>query len=132
VSHLPDAAFRPMYGAFLQQGHDVPGRAEESVEAHWPYYAAADGAAAAFIRQTESLDVDDTLAIADAIPRLDLPARLVWGAADPFQEIAYGYRLATELGAPLDRIEGGLHFVPEDHPDRVAAAVNDLLGELGA
>lgn len=132
VAHLPDAAFRPMYGAFLHQGHDVPGRARESIEAHWPYYAAADGAAAAFVRQTEALDVDDTLAIADALPTLDLPARLVWGAADPFQEIEYGYRLATELGAPLDRIEGGLHFVPEDHPDRVADAVNRLLAELNA
>lgn len=131
LEHLPDAAFRPMYGAFLRQGHDDDRRAEESVAAHWPYYEAADGAAAAFIRQTRSLDVRDTLAIADALPGLELPARLVWGAADPFQKIGYGYRLAYDLKASLDRIEGGLHFTPEDHPERIAAAVNDLLGEVG-
>ena len=79
------------------------------------------------IRQVRSLDVNDTLAIADQIPNLNVPAHLVWGAADQFQKIGYGYRLAHELGAPIERIEDGKHFVPEDHPERVAAAVNELL-----
>lgn len=79
------------------------------------------------IRQVRSLNVNDTLAVADHIPQLDIPARIVWGAVDQFQKIGYGYRLAYELGAPLDRIEGSRHFVPEDHPERVAAAANDLL-----
>ncbi len=56
-----------------------------------------------------------------------MPARLVWGAADQFQKIGYGYRLAYELGASIERIEGGKHFVPEDHPEQVATAVNELL-----
>ena len=101
-------------------------RANESIEEHWPYYERAGGAAA-MIRQVRSLDVNDTLAIADQIPNLNVPARLVWGAADQFQKIGYGYRLAHELGAPIERIEDGKHFVPEDHPERVAAAVNELL-----
>jgi pimeloyl-ACP methyl ester carboxylesterase len=79
------------------------------------------------IRQVRSLNVSDTLDIADQIPNLDVPARLVWGTADAFQKIGYGYRLAYELGAPMERIEGGKHFVPEDHPEQVAAAVNELL-----
>jgi len=79
------------------------------------------------IRQVRSLNVDDTLAIADQIPNLDVPARLVWGAADRFQKIGYGYRLAYELGAPIERIEGAKHFVPEDYPEQVAANVNELL-----
>ena len=79
------------------------------------------------IRQVRSLNVNDTLAIADQIPNLEVPARLIWGAADQFQKIGYGYRLAYELKAPIERIEGGKHFVPEDHPERVAAAVNELL-----
>jgi hypothetical protein len=73
------------------------------------------------IRQVRSLNVDDTLAIADQIPNLDVPARLVWGAADRFQKIGYGYRLAYELGASIERIEGAKHFVPEDYPEQVAA-----------
>lgn len=126
VERLPDGVFRLVYGNFLRQGHDDRAQARESIGEHWPYYERAGGAAA-MIRQVRSLDVQDTLAVADRIPDLSVPARIVWGAADQFQKIGYGYRLAYEFGAPLDRIEGGKHFVPEDHPEKISAAVNDLL-----
>ena len=84
------------------------------------------------MRQVRYLDVQDTLAIADRIPSLKVPARLVWGAADRFQKIGYGYRLAYELGASMERIEKGKHFVPEDHPEPVARAVNDLLEQVAS
>ena len=51
-------------------------RAKESLTEHWPY-GKATGGTAALIRQTRSLDVNDTLAIADQIPNLGLP-RLHW------------------------------------------------------
>jgi pimeloyl-ACP methyl ester carboxylesterase len=131
VARLPKGAFRLVLQLFIVQGHDNPACSREAMAVHWPYYAAADGAAA-FIRQVRSLDVRDTLAIADRLPHLDVPARLVWGVADRFQQIGYGYRLAYELGAPLDHIEGGKHFVPEDHAERVAATVNDLLAHVAS
>jgi pimeloyl-ACP methyl ester carboxylesterase len=126
VERLPNSVFRQVYSAFLHRGHDNRERANESIEEHWPYYERAGGAAA-MIGQVRSLNVDDTLDIADQIPNLTVPARLVWGAADPFQKISYGYRLAYELRAPIERIEDGKHFVPEDHPEEVATAVNELL-----
>ncbi len=127
VERLPDAVLRfNLYVGLFLRGHDDPTHAKESIAEHWPYYEAAGGAAA-MVRQARSLDVQDTLAVADQIPNLEVPARLVWGAADPFQKIGYGYRLAYELGAPIERIEGGKHFVPEDHPEQVATAVNELL-----
>lgn len=126
VERLPNNVFRYVYATFLRRGHDDQARAKESIGEHWPYYERAGGAAA-MIRQVRSLNVNDTLSIASRIPDLDVPARLVWGAADPFQKISYGYRLAYELKAPIDRVEGGKHFVPEDHPERVAASVNALL-----
>ncbi len=127
VERLPDAIMRfNLYVSLFLRGHDDRARAKESFAEHWPYYARMGGAAA-LIRQTRSLDVNDTLAIADQVPNLNVPARLVWGAADQFQKIGYGYRLAYELGASIERVEGAKHFVPEDHPDEVAAAVNELL-----
>ena len=126
VERLPNSVFRQVYSAFLYRGHDNRERARESIEEHWPYYERAGGAAA-MIRQVRSLNVNDTLAVADQIPNLDVPARLIWGAADQFQKIGYGYRLAYELKAPIERIEDGKHFVPEDHPEQVATVINELL-----
>ncbi len=72
----------------------------------------------------------DTLAVADRLRNLNLPARLVWGTADRFQKIEVGERLARDLHAPRRRIEGAKHFTPEDHPEAVAAEINPLLDEV--
>ncbi len=130
VERLPDEVFRFVYQSFMLQGHGDRQQAQEAVSEHFAYYERAGGAAD-FLRQVRSLDVRDTLAIADRLPGLDVPVRIVWGASDQFQKIGYGYRLAYELGGKLDRVENGKHFVPEDHPDRVAGAVNELLKEVG-
>jgi pimeloyl-ACP methyl ester carboxylesterase len=130
VERLPNSVLRlSLYISLFLRGHDNRACAREAFHAHWPHYAQFGGAEA-LMRQVRSLNVHDTLAIADRLPDLSIPVRLVWGAADQFQKIGYGYRLAYELGATLERIEGGKHFVPEDHADRVAAEVNALLEQL--
>ncbi len=118
----------------MARGHDDARVAAESLETHWAPYAAHDPGDA-FVRQLRALDVRDTMRVADALPGLrHLPSRVVWGAADPFQKLEYGERLARDLGAPLERIAGGKHFTPEDHPDAIARAVNAVarLAEGGA
>lgn len=129
VRHLPNAAFKGVFGTFIKRGHDDPARASESVDAHWPNYERHDGAAA-FIRQVRALDVQDTLRVADRLRDLKIPARIVWGASDAFQKVRYGERFASDLDAPLVRIEQGRHFTPEDHPETVAAEINRLLEDV--
>ena len=94
VERLPDTMVRlNLYVGLFLRGHDDRARAKESLAEHWPYYGAAGGAAA-LVRQARSLDVRDTSEISDRIPEINVPVRLVWGTADKFQEIGYGYRLA--------------------------------------
>lgn len=126
VRRLPPRWIAAGLRAFFALAHDDPRIASESADIHLARYARAGGAKA-LVRQARSLDVRDTLAIEAALPRLDLPAAVAWGDADPFLEVAYGERLARDLGAPLHRISGGRHFTPEDHPEAVAAAVNQVV-----
>ncbi|SFR66415.1 Pimeloyl-ACP methyl ester carboxylesterase [Marinobacter daqiaonensis] len=128
LRHLPDLAFKQVIRTFLQRGHDDSTRAKEAFEAHWPHYRKHDGAAA-FVRQANSLDVQDTMAVAGDLPGLGIPARIVWGAADQFQKMEYGERFAHDLSAPLQRIEGGKHFTPEDHPEIIANGINQLMAD---
>lgn len=113
---------------FIRAHTDLKG-VRDGLRTHWPPYADAD-ASRALARQVGSLDVRDTLAIADRLPQLDLPAAVVWGASDQFQKMGYGERLARDLGAPLDPIDEGKHYVPEDFPERVAAAVEQVVRRL--
>ncbi len=127
LKHLPDAAVYPTLVQLLRRGHDARHNAQEATAVHWAGYA-SHGAARTLIRQVEPLDAADTLAIADRLPSLGLPARVVWGEADQFQKVSYGGRLARDLGTEVVRIPGGRHFTPEDHPGVVADAINGLLG----
>lgn len=125
-ARMPDLGFRAMYDLLQHRGHDNREMAREAIATHRPYYTRTDGPAA-LARQTRGLDTQDTLDIADELPNLDIPARIVWGADDPFQKLHYGERLADDLDAPIDRIEGGKHFVPEDYPARIARAVEQVV-----
>jgi pimeloyl-ACP methyl ester carboxylesterase len=129
VRHLPDVIFRQIFRTFFHLGHDDPARAEEAVKVHWQHYEQHEGAAA-FIRQVNSLNVQDTLAVADNLPRLNIPARIVWGAADQFQKVEYGELFARDLSASLHQIECGRHFTPEDHPEVVARELNRLVTDV--
>lgn len=125
LRHLPDIAVYPSFAQLLVRGHDNLHAAREAVTVHWQPYA-AHGAARSLMRQVSSLDAGDTLEVANQLHTLQLPARVVWGDADRFQKVAYGERLASDLGTTLIRIRGGKHFTPEDHPREIAEAINDL------
>lgn len=126
LQHLPDAAIYPAFVQLLLRGHDDIGAAREAIKVHWAAYS-DHGAARGLMRQVRSLDVRDTLAVADRLSTLALPARVLWGEADRFQKLPFGERLAADLGTDLVRISGGKHFTPEDHPDEIAGAINELL-----
>lgn len=129
VKHLPAGVVKAMVAPLFVRGHDHRSIARESLHLHWSRYEEHD-AGAALIRQMKALDVNDTLAVADDLPKLrGIPARVIWGAADPFQKVRYGERFARDLGTTLQRIEGGKHFTPEDHPEVIARGINELLAE---
>jgi pimeloyl-ACP methyl ester carboxylesterase len=130
LRHLPQVALYPSFVQLVRRGHDDRARALESLGLHWQPYV-THGAARSLMRQVRSLRVEDTLAVADGLPSLGLPARIVWGDADQFQKVQYGRRLARDLGTELRPIAGGKHFTPEDHPQVIADAVNELLGTAG-
>lgn len=131
VRRLPDLVFKQVIRGFLALGHDDARCAAEALPVHWRHYQ-RHGGAAAFARQVEALRTSDTLAVQDDLPRLGIPARIAWGAADGFLDIAYGERFARDLSAPLRRIEGGKHFTPEDHPEIIAQEISALLAAVSA
>lgn len=129
VQYLPDIIANKILLTLMLRGHQDLASGRKAAEVHWEPYHRHDGARA-LIRQVNALDVQDTLEVAHALPSLKVPARCVWGAADPFQKIKYGKRLASDLSAPLHRIDKGKHFTPEDHPDIIAGEVNKLIEEV--
>jgi pimeloyl-ACP methyl ester carboxylesterase len=131
TARMPLPAFKALVGSLVARGHDDPAVARESLAIHLQPYA-RHGGAAALARQVRWLRTADTLVVADRLGELEVPARVVWGVADPFQKVPYGERLAWDLRTELWRIQGGRHFTPEDHPDQLAAAITEVLGATTA
>jgi pimeloyl-ACP methyl ester carboxylesterase len=127
VSLLPAPALLPALTSFALLGHDELQMARESLPVHYGPYR-RHGGGAALARQVRPLDVHHTLAVQHRLPTLDVPARVVWGAADHMLPVRYGERFARDLGTDLRSIEGGKHFTPEDHPDVLAAEIDGLVG----
>ncbi len=128
VRSAPRAVLRMVIASFLRRGHGDQARATEAIREHWPHYDHEHGPAA-FVRQVRSLRTEDTLAVADRLRDLDVPAALVWGASDRFQKIDYGRSLAAALRGDLEAIDTGKHFVPEDHPKRIVDAIRRVAGD---
>jgi len=129
LARVPALLLRPGFALLLARGHDDAGVGKESFGVHYRPYA-EHGGGAALARQVVALDVRDTLAVQDRLPSLRVPARVVWGTADRFQQVRYGERFARDLGTALRRIEGGKHFTPEDHPDVIAEELRALAAEV--
>ena len=65
--------------------------------------------------------------MASRLGRFERPVLLVWGAKDRFFKLDFARRLADVFpDARLVEIEGGLTFVPLDHPERLAREIAAL------
>ncbi len=58
------------------------------------------------------------------LPTITVPTLVVWGERDPFFPVAEAERLAAAIpGAELRVFEGCGHFIPEERPEELAAAL---------
>lgn len=128
MKRAPARLFRLALWRFFRRGHVSHAAATEAFALHWRHYA--EHGAAAFVRQACALDLRDTRNVINAVRRLGVPTRVIWGARDHLLPVAYGFRFARDLDATFDYIFKGRHFTPEDHPEVVARAINDVLAEL--
>lgn len=129
LESMPAALLKPIFSVLVAKlSHDNAARGRESADLHWQPYA-RDIGPRAMAHQIRSLDARHTLEIAHRLPRLKVPTRVVWAEVDPLG-MAAGEQLARDLEAPLRQIPGGRHFTPEDHPDLIAEAVQELLSSV--
>jgi pimeloyl-ACP methyl ester carboxylesterase len=74
-------------------------------------------------------DPRDTLAAADLLPELRIPALLVWGTGDSFFTIEDGRRLADLIpDSKLVEVPGAKTFLPLDRPEELATEVAGFIG----
>jgi pimeloyl-ACP methyl ester carboxylesterase len=61
------------------------------------------------------------------LERWDGPIFVAWGDRDPFFPLAQGRRTADVAGVPLTVLQGAGHFLPQERPQEVVAAIKRLM-----
>lgn len=114
---------------FLPQGvHHSEVATPEWVDSIVEPWRSEDGKKA-FFRNVRRLNPEYTLAIEDAIKHLPHETLILWGRHDSFQKPEYAERLRETLpNASLEWIDSA-HWITEEQPREVLAALNRFLGE---
>ena len=68
------------------------------------------------------------LKLAAGLGRIGCPTAIIWGDRDRYIPFATARELAESIpGATLTRLTGGDHYIMEERPDEVTAALLELL-----
>jgi pimeloyl-ACP methyl ester carboxylesterase len=100
----------------------------ETVAAYIAPLVRSPEATAAFERFVLSIEPKYTTAVEPALRKLDVPALIAWGTADPTFSPEWADWLAETLpGArPVEWIEGAKLFWPEERPEQLAGLLREL------
>jgi pimeloyl-ACP methyl ester carboxylesterase len=125
--HLPANWLLSVLRTDLLRGYVDQTLGAHSIERYVKPFASAEGRDA-FFEHLLALDPADTATLAPRLKDVIAPTAVVWGAHDPFLPSTIAERLSRDIpGATLDLIAEGRHFTPEEHPERVATAIERVL-----
>ena len=121
-------AFTDMLRGFLPQGvYRDEALTAEAVEIIMEPWSNEAGKRALF-RNLRRLNPEYTQAIADELAYMEQATLVLWGRQDPFQKPVYAQRLQDAIpGAQLTWIEEASHWIMEERPAEVAAALHAFL-----
>lgn len=121
-------AFQTMMRGFLPQGVFRPeALGSEALERLLQPWQGEAGKRALF-RNFRRLNSEYTAAIAEQLPQIEAPTLILWGRQDPFQKPIYAERLQRAIpGARLQWFDEAAHWLMEERPEQVAAALKSFL-----
>lgn len=125
-----------LLGAGLERGLRTLFVHRDRARTWTPWFAApwrAPGGPELLDRHLASAHPAYTLSVAPFLPRISVPAEVVWGRHDSQMKLRYGQRLAEAIpAARLTVVEDAHHFVPADAPGPVLDAVRRLLARAAS
>ncbi|HMC53970.1 MAG TPA: alpha/beta hydrolase [Gemmatimonadaceae bacterium] len=125
--HLPPSWILSVVRADLLRGYQDTDRGEHAVDLYLKAFA-GPGGRDTLVTHLTALESTETEALGLRLKDIVCPVSVVWGEPDPFLPVTLGRRLSGAIpGATFETIPGAGHFVPEESPSQIAAAIARLL-----
>lgn len=129
--HLDDRVYaRSEKGIFGSAYMNPAGVTDEAIDYYFQPLVASPQRKAQLNRHLVAFEPNPLLAIEPALRQLEVPARMVWGTADPLFPVLWAKWLDETLPASrgIRLVEGGKLFWPEEMPEVVAEEARALWG----
>lgn len=129
--HLDDRVYARSEKGIIGSAYMNPANVtDEAIEYYFKPLVSSPLRKSQLNRYLASLDPNPLLAIEPALRRLNTPARMVWGTADPLFPVAWATWLDNTLPGSrgVRLVDGGKLFWPEEMPDVVAEEARALWG----
>lgn len=124
---LPPGLLAGLVHGSVRRGFDDPERSRLTLDTCLKPFTTPTGRDT-LARHLRALDDAGTDASTRRLAPLAIPTTIVWGADDPFYPAALAHDLHDALPhAAIEIVPGARHFLPEDAPERVLAALRALL-----
>lgn len=125
--HLPSAILLPVVRLDLLRGYVDDDRGSRSLAQYMLPFDTAEGRDA-LMEHLAALDNAETTALEPRLKDIVQPTAVLWGAHDPWLTTKVAKRLQAAIpGSTLEIVPDARHFTPEEAPERIGAALRELL-----
>lgn len=127
---VPPALLAGLVHGSVRRGFEDPDRSRLTLDTCLRHFTTPTGRDA-LAAHLSSLGQCDTSAWSRRLGEVQVPTAVIWGEDDPFYPPALGERIAAAIpNATLEVFRGAAHFVPEDQPEHLRRALDQLMSRI--
>ena len=127
---MPPALLAGLVHGSVRRGFEDPDRSRLTLDTCLRHFTTPTGRDA-LAAHLSSLGRCDTSSWSRRLGEVQVPAAVIWGEDDPFYPPALGERIAAAIpNATLEVFRGAAHFVPEDQPEHLRRALDQLMSRI--
>ncbi len=106
---------------------------DETLQGYLAPFLANRGVRRDALKVLRGISNRQTIEAAERLRQFDRPTLIAWAPEDHFFKLRFAERLAADIpNARLVEIDDAFTFVPEDQPEKLAAAISDFIGQTSA
>lgn len=127
---VPPTLLAGLVHGSVRRGFEDPDRSRLTIDTCLRHFT-TPGGRDALASHLSALGKCDTSSWSRRLGEIHAPTAVIWGEDDPFYPIGLGERLAAAIpGATLEVFRGAAHFVPEDQPEHLQRALDQLITRI--